>query len=357
MSVAFKQLDPNTITREDWKKYHEFRRIKHLETTPDDPYQPDAVIEKGILQDYRNDTLYVRRYVIYDSEESHKSKQIGSIAIIAFTEKNPSYEGNKHMAQFDISILKDYRNKGIATKSLHYLIEFAKDRNLSLLITQTLEDDGRNFLTRIGANLALAGKENRLQMKEVNWKMVKEWVAEAESLNPTTRIIQFSKVPDDLIEQYCKIFTEIMNQQPFGELEINDMIFTPELLRKREEEFNELGFTTHTMITVEQDGEISGLTEMIRMPEKKTMLNQGLTGVKDKHRGRKLGKWLKGLNLLEMKELYPEVTVVTTGNADSNAPMLSINHRLGFKPHRESTLGQIKLADLEKYYNQKILLI
>ena len=236
---------------------------------------------------------------------------------------------------------------------MKFLLEFAKERNLSSLITQTFEDDGRQFLTRIGANLALSGKENRLQMNGVDWDMIKHWVAEAESLNPNTKIVRFTKTPDDLIEQYCKIYTESMNQQPFGEIEINDMILTPVLMRKREEEFKELGFTAYTMITVEPDGEISGLTEMIRMPEKKIMLNQGLTGVKDKHRGRKLGKWLKGLNLLEMKEKYPEVTVVTTGNADSNAPMLSINHRLGFQPYREMTMGQIKVQELEKYYTSK----
>ncbi len=56
-----------------------------------------------------------------------------------------------------------------------------------------------------------------------------------------------------------------------------------------------------------------------------------LTGVKDHHRGRGLGKWLKSEMMFFIKEKYPKATVLCTGNADSNAPMLSINNRMGFK--------------------------
>ena len=343
-------LEPDKMSREKWKKYHEFRRIRHLETTPDDPYLPDEIVEKAILNDYRNELMYQKRYCIYDDSES---KQIGSIFVQTFSEKDPSYESNKHLALFDISILKNYRKKGIATQSLKNIIDFAKEHSLTVAISQTYEDDGREFLKRIGAKAAYAAKENRLQMNEVDWNMVKDWISEAESLNPDTKIVKFTQVPGDIIEKYCQIYTETANQAPLDDLDLKNMVFSPEVMRKREEDFKKIGFTNYTMITLEPDGDISGLTEILRMPDKKTMLSQNLTGVRDKYRDRKLGKWLKALMLLDMKERFPEVTVVTTGNADSNAPMLSINHRLGFKAYRESTAFQINVQDLETYLASK----
>lgn len=353
MSFETKPFDTKTMSRDDWNKYHEYRRKRHLETTPEDPCMSNEVIEKSFIQDTEDDMMYLKRYSIFNSEDNGKSKMIGYVGISSFSEKNPSFEGNKHNVQFDISILKDYRKKGIATQNLKYVIDFAKEHNKTVAHTQTFEDDGREFMKKIGAKVALSAKENRLQMADVDWNMVKQWVSEAESLNPNTKIKRFTKVPEEIIEQYSHVLTETANQQPFDDLDIKDFIITPEVLRKFEEKFNNLGYISYTMITVESDGEISGLTEIMHNPEKKIMLSQGLTGVVLKHRGRKLGKWLKGLTLLEMREKFPEVTTVVTGNADSNAPMLSINHRLGFKPHRESSIGQLNVQDLENYLASK----
>ncbi len=58
--------------------------------------------------------------------------------------------------------------------------------------------------------------------------------------------------------------------------------------------------------------------------------------------------------LLEIKECFPEVKVVRTENATTNAPMLSINDRLGFKFYRESIEAQIELDQLNKYLKQRV---
>ena len=357
MNIEFNKFEPQTISKETWNKYHNFRKLRHEETSADDPFQPNEIVEKSIIQDYKSDQIEMLRYFIIDSDLKKELNQIGSLGLATFTEKNPSYQGNKHIAQFDLALLPEYRKKGIGTKAIAEIIGYLKERNITLIICSTTEKDGKEFLQHIGASLALAGKENRLALKDVDWSMINNWVTEGERLNPETKILQFTRIPDELIEQYAPFYTEVMNQQPFDDLEIDKLIFTPATLRKREEEFQELGFTDYTMVTIEKTGEISGMTEMIRMPAKDKMLNQGLTGVKDNQRGRKLGKWLKAAMLLEMKEKFPQVTTITTGNADSNAPMLSINHRLGFKPHKESEMGQIEFSKLESYITQKLLIL
>ena len=352
MTIEYKKVDLETMTGEDWKKYHEYRRIRWEETNPDDPIQPDEVVEKSFKQDYTNKDMFIETYMITDSDED--SKQIGSIVMVTFSETNPSYETNKHIAQFDIALLKEYRRQGLATRAIPFLVGFAKKHNNRLFINGVSEKDGKEFLGHLGATFALASKENRLQMKNVDWEMVKSWITEGASLNKTTKLISCTAIPEELLDQYAKFFTTVMNQVPFGDLDIDTIVSTPESIRKHEAEFKELGFTSHTMITIEEDGEISGMTEMLRTPGKDTILSQGLTGVKDSQRGRKLGKWLKAAMLEEMKKQYPQVQVVTTGNADVNAPMLSINHRLGFKAYKETNMAQIAVEKMEEYYNRKI---
>ena len=66
--------------------------------------------------------------------------------------------------------------------------------------------------------------------------------------------------------------------------------------------------------------------------------------MKPKFRGHGLGKWLKAAMLLKVLAERPDVTLVRTGNADMNVPMLKINHALGFKPYIAHTVWQLDTA-------------
>ncbi|MDF1539544.1 MAG: hypothetical protein P1Q69_11650, partial [Candidatus Thorarchaeota archaeon] len=71
--------------------------------------------------------------------------------------------------------------------------------------------------------------------------------------------------------------------------------------------------------------------------------------VPEKYRGSKKGKWLKAAMLLKIKQDYPDVQTISTVTATSNAPMLSINERLGFKVHREIYTVQFETEQITKY--------
>jgi hypothetical protein len=53
--------------------------------------------------------------------------------------------------------------------------------------------------------------------------------------------------------------------------------------------------------------------------------------------------------LLRVREEFPQVKCVVTGNASSNAAMLSINERLGFRTHREGFIAQVSVGTLDAY--------
>ena len=83
------------------------------------------------------------------------------------------------------------------------------------------------------------------------------------------------------------------------------------------------------------------------------MLTQALTGVDQRYRGHGKGKWVKAAMLLKIRERFPDVKIIVTGNATSNAPMIHINERMGFKLHHEVYNMQVETEKLGKYLKSK----
>ena len=349
-NIAFKQFNPLTLSKEDWTMFHEYRRQRHEENSPDDPYTEDSMSEKSLESQAQHPMFEVRAFSVIDNSTN---KQIGLAMGMVFRESSESYKGNEHLMQFDATLLSAYRRKGLGTQILKRILTYAQEKDKSVLITSSHEEDGKAFLKAVGAQIAGTGAENRLILEDVDWEMVTEWMKDGPKRSPGTELKYFPSIPDDIIDEYAKVYTETLNQQPFGDLDINDIVFTPEVIREEEKRHSSLGRTRFTYLTMEADGKISGLTEMMYRSDRKTMVSQLLTGVKQEYRGRGLGKWLKGALLLKIKEDYPDVTIITTDNATENKPMISINDRLGFKVYKEDISAQIKREDLEKYLESK----
>jgi GNAT superfamily N-acetyltransferase len=78
------------------------------------------------------------------------------------------------------------------------------------------------------------------------------------------------------------------------------------------------------------DGELAGMT-MIRVDRPSGRAQNNLCGVRRPHRGRGLALLLKSHSLRRAAELG--ATIVLTDNDETNAPMLAVNTRLGYRPY------------------------
>ena len=77
------------------------------------------------------------------------------------------------------------------------------------------------------------------------------------------------------------------------------------------------------------DGELAALT-MLRVDRSTGRAHNNITGVRRAHRGRGLSRLLKTHSLHRAAALG--VTVAATENDETNAPMLAVNTRLGYRP-------------------------
>jgi len=251
----------------------------------------------------------------------------------AVKESSSEYEENKHLAFINIAVLHDYQRKGIGTELLKFLVNEIQSLGRTVIDTDSDTDSGRAFLKHFGAQLTIEGAENRLELEEVDWELMQSWADEGPKRAKDVTLESFTVCPEEFLEEYAEMYTEASNMQPLGEVEHRANI-DGKARRQSEKRTKETGRINYTLISREKDGRISGMTEIFYDSREAHVIYQELTGVRPEFRGRGLGKWLKAQMILYVKDTYPEAQRVITGNAETNAPMHSINDRMGFKKHK-----------------------
>jgi GNAT superfamily N-acetyltransferase len=335
-------FDPGGADEALWRRFHAYRRLRHAETRPDDPLLPDELVEADM-----------RRPDPYGMSRRHVALADG--AIVGYlrgewmTPANPGYESNRDHVWVGGAVLTPYRRRGLGTAWARLALAHLDEAGASILSADTEEADGHAFLQWLGAEGKLAGAENRLDLHEVDWDMVERWIAEGRHRSPHTRLEFYEhRVPEAILGEFSETLSRLLNTMPFDELAHGDIVVTPELIHEFYKHLDDMGASVHTFLTREPDGTISGITDVEYVPAKSDRISQMFTGVDPVARGRGLGKWIKASMLVTIRERYPDVRWITTGNAQSNEPMLAINRKLGFKTYKQSTAYQIsrdKLAE------------
>jgi len=349
MEIEIKPIDFRNATREEWTMYHDFRRKMEAEEYPGDPILDDdkeEVLMPSIYDDFEVFTHYV-------SPRDKPNEMIAILRLRYVSEGAPSYQGNERIMRTMLYVLKNYRNQGIGLDLLKLATKYSEEHGKSLMMTGTSQEDGRKALKKLGAKEALTMRESRANLTDIDWKMVKDWEKEGPEQSPDCKLEFYTKIPDEFLEDYCKVYTEVASQVPLEELELGDMVYTPELWRKQEQKLEKTGITWLTAIVRDKNGAIAGLTDVYYEPAHTPFIYTGFTGVQENYRGSGKGKWLKGAMVLRIREEYPDIKILVTSNATTNAPMLAINERLGFKIHKERYSCQIETEKVVDYVKKK----
>lgn len=339
--LAPTEVDPKTAPRDWWRRFHAYRRTRHFEVRPEDPFTPDDLVEAWMTKD--DPFKYHRLYCLDVGEQL-----VSTLNASADKPGTPDYEGNKHLLHVEGDVLKESRRRGVGRSWGPLLLRLMNEYGCTVLTITTEEAGGHAFLKWLGAEARLRQRENRLDFTRLDWQMVGELVRDGEQRNPDTKLILYeNRVPAEVLPEFCQVLTEMVNTIPLEDLDHGGEVITPEAGEERYARLAVMKGVTHTYVTQEPGGAISGITGVVHLPFEGNRIRQGFTGVGVAFRGRGLGKWMKAAMLQYVLRKYPDTKWVMTGNANSNEPMLGINHKLGFRLHRESVTYQISKEKLE----------
>lgn len=342
MTESQYELVPGRATPVEWRRYHAFRRRRHAEWRPDEPLTPDAVAQMRMLapdsRTIKNTWLAVRDdgiVSVLETRTTHPS--------------SPEYETNRHLFSADAYVLREHRRRRVGRSWIPRVVEMMERHGATVMTASAEDEPGHAFLRRLGAEPKMTDRESRLDVRQVEWDMVARWVREGQAASPRSQLQLYQhRLPDEALEAFCVRLTELLNTVPFEGLDHGDMVMTADHVREFYARLEETGSSAHTCVIREPDGSISGWTDVLKHPFEPGLVRQMFTGVDRSARGRGLGKWLKAAMLEHIRRLHPDTEAIVTENAGSNAPMLAINHRLGFRLRRTVTVYQIDRQTLAR---------
>ncbi len=316
-----------------------FFNLMRAETVPDDP--PIPLEER--LTAWRNPSPkeWSKDFVVIDGD---------AVVGHAGTGWDKTDEQNPTMCWSDVTVAPSHRRRGIGRALLIALLEAAHaDGKLkSFAATNERVPAGEAFIALTAAKMGLEEHTNQLLFSELDRAYVERSIQNA----PADRfelVWYENDYPDSEIEAMCELH-QVMNTAPRGELEFNDWKVTPEDLRIEHEQMRVNGIEWWMLCARDRaSGRYAGFTQTGYHPNRPHIVSQWGTGVHPDFRGHKLGAWLKSAMVDRILRERPSVDRIRTGNADSNGPMLAINHALGFKPFIARREYQVDIpATLEK---------
>jgi RimJ/RimL family protein N-acetyltransferase len=212
----------------------------------------------------------------------------------------------------------------------------------TILTLSTDEPDGHGFLRHIGASEKISWFENRLLLQEFDWVAAEQREATALASLPGASFVHYGpRVSNETYSALTPLLEQLWEDVPLDQLEHAPIRIEMSEINEWHRQLDRIGGAEHFIVLRDGDGSPVGLTEVAwvrRMPDR---VYQLLTGVRRDKRGAGYARGLKAAMLREIRRSYPSVSKVITHNGQSNAQMLAINRKLGFKIHRQFGTYQI----------------
>jgi GNAT superfamily N-acetyltransferase len=337
--IWIEPFDAGAASSKVWAAFHVYRRAIAAELHPDDPIVDDAQCEYEMRRD---DPLWeVRRWAA-----SGRADIVGTASVWYRRSGTPYAEDHAwHLRCFG-SVRADMRRQGVGSSLLQKVLHLMRVLDKTVLTLSAHTGAGHAFLQQIGAVSKLSSIESRATLAALDWPRLRSWEDGVRDLGLRWECYA-DRVPRPVLISLVPAFTALIGDIPLGSLEIAPIRFEIEGYDEFYKGLDRFGGAHHLVLLREQGGALAGMSEASWNSQTAETAFQAFTGVARPWRGRGLARALKAALLRQVHTVHPEAKTMRTSNAEANAAMLSINQRVGFRPHLHYSEYQVTRAELE----------
>src|SRR5215210_2637295 len=147
---------------------------------------------------------------------------------------------NQHIGYYRLEVLPEYRCQGLGRRMLSMVLAFAREHHRSLLMTWASDriPAAEILMEHIGARKGQESHTNQLMVAALDQSLMDRWLKKGEHLESEFEVgLWVGAIPEEHIVEMAALMQELANDQPRDNLEMEDMKFTPEMMREVENYF------------------------------------------------------------------------------------------------------------------------
>lgn len=249
---------------------------------------------------------------------------------------------NLDKATATVKVLPEHRGEGHEHALLAHLLDVVPPERSEIVLASVSEDD--RALREAAAVLGFCETTSEIMS-------VLDLPLPAETVHRLAAEIAFARqrytlrsyvdagMPDDVLSAWLDLERQIAVDAPSGEIEYEAHAITPEEARENLARFLATGQHGINAVALAPGGDVVAMSSLVVRPDPGRPAIQEGTYVRRDHRGHHLGLAVKAEALATLRREFPRVPWICTCNDHDNAPMLAVNHQLGYRRlYRQFTL-------------------
>lgn len=259
---------------------------------------------------------------------------------------------NRRIASLDVRVLRAHRRRGVGSAIVAEAERQLADQGRTVLtslveVPVAMVDTypATPFARRMGFEAAQAGNRRHLVLPvaAAHRARARDGVERATA---GYRVSTFmAPWPAAYLDDQCELARRMSTDAPSGDVQFEEEVWDA----ARVDESNRLLALqgVRKLVAVARhvaSGRLVAFSELALPQDHPHEAWQWATLVLREHRGHRLGLAVKLANLDHLAAHFPEVHLVTTGNARENVPMIAVNDMLGFEVVADGTFWQKELV-------------
>jgi len=253
---------------------------------------------------------------------------------------------NRDLAWVYVHVRPDHRRRGLGSELLEHVLSLGRETGRVKAGVSGYEGRGTaEFANAQGFSPASVEVCRVLDPQGLPPGHFDEIYAEAAAVASAYELLRWSGgTPPELLPAVTEM-TAAINDAPYDDLDLEYDVYTPERIVAYESAVLDGGHRMYRLVARHRrTGALAGHTVVTVEAEDPRIAHQHDTSVVRAHRGHRLGLLLKAEMMRWLAEAEPKIDHLDTWNAESNAHMVGVNVRLGYRAVGRELAFQRRLA-------------
>jgi GNAT superfamily N-acetyltransferase len=256
---------------------------------------------------------------------------------------------NVHGASLDIRVAPAHRRRGVGSLILaeveRALVEAGRSHLTALIevpLASVATDPSTPFARRSGFVVAQTGHRRNLALPLPADRQTRLRAEVARHAGGDYVVHTFQAPwPKEYVDDQCELERRMSTDEPSGTVQRQEQVWDATRIEEADALAAAQGKAKLVAVAAHVgSGRLVAFSELALPQDHPHEAWQLPTLVLRQHRGHRLGLAVKLANLAVLKSSFPGVTLVVTGNASENAPMIAVNELLGFEVVADGTFWQ-----------------